>query len=259
MDRKVAAAAVFDSEMRLDNSTNHATLASLSEGGVGVGFRPVSVDGVRVLTKTAYRDEVRPRKSDNESQDTCIIHFESSVLQDRPGLNFAQCPLFQSDTCQNRRYYGTVTQRRAHVSYTKDGKLVTHREVKCVKHEEVSQRDLSNSFMKISSFFYFHSWVAAHQAKQFDSCIDNLPLDSLVVLLDFSMNYKVSSPNTTILVSAAHTYLSCCMLARPNIREASSKSGGPHIRRHCCRLLYITEQATGQSSGPNLTCTCLLI
>ena len=38
--------------------------------------------------------------------------------------------------------------------------------------------------------FFEHREIAKWQARQFDKCIDNLPVNQLVVLIDYSMNYS---------------------------------------------------------------------
>ena len=85
------------------------------------------------------------------------IRFESETIAGRDSMGFAQCPLFSADTPEvKRRYFGTVSQRRAHPSYSADGEVSYEREVQAIQTEMVPSAKVFSSLSLESAAFFEH-------------------------------------------------------------------------------------------------------
>jgi len=111
------------------------------------------------------------------------------------GLLFPRCPKFlgslseEQEATMEMHYQGKIRQRRAHASYDKDGNVEMYRDTTAWLTKDVTQEDLARECMDVADVFFFHAFIARHQARMFDACIDHLDLGSIVILIDYSMNY----------------------------------------------------------------------
>ena len=155
-------------------------------------------DRVRTLTPSSFKEETKPRSGDSDEATRCTIRFDLPEFRDE--LQFARCPLFKDESRDNfrRRIYGNVKQRRAHPKHRADGTVEYYREVKAILETEATAKEiLHDSLPLISTSFFYHRFVSHHQASMFDICIDDLPLNSIAILLDFSMNYSHEHQDAT--------------------------------------------------------------
>ena len=179
--------------------------AALQAAGVPAGSRAMLVKGsednddrVRTLTSSSFKEETKPRSGDSDEATRCTIRFDLPEFRDE--LQFARCPLFKDESRDNfrRRVFGKVKQRRAHPKHRADGTVEHYREVQAILETEATAKEiLHDSLPLISASFFYHRFVAHHQASMFDRCIDNLPLNSIAILLDFSMNYSHEHQDAT--------------------------------------------------------------
>ena len=121
----------------------------------------------------------------------CGSHTRSPFLLPSPS-----CPKFVDDEAQVVHHYeGEVPQKRAHAAFTEDGSIDNSRGTTATLTKLVSQRELAGLAVVRTEAFFIHSWIANHQARKFDECIDKLPVDTIAILIDYSMNYSHEHAN----------------------------------------------------------------
>lgn len=129
---------------------------------------------------------MKTRKGDAADKARCTIRFESKEV--REGLGFAECPRFQAvDVEVKRRYHATIEQKKVRVTVDIHGNRSDTKTITAVETETCTHADLMSTLSLESPAFFEHAWVAHHQAEMFDHCVDNLPMNSIAILLDFSM------------------------------------------------------------------------
>jgi hypothetical protein len=138
-----------------------------------------------VSCKTGLAGATGKRRGENKDA-KALVRFQT--LEFKPA--FARCPLVgQADAEIDYRCYGEQEQKRAKARFSVDGEETTTRMVKMIVVETTTHDAFLRRLCELSDAFVEHNYIAHNQAASYDKCVDKVPWDSVVLLMDFSMNY----------------------------------------------------------------------
>jgi hypothetical protein len=114
----------------------------------------------------------------------------SQTLEFKPA--FARCPLVSAaaDAEIDYRCYGEEEEKRARAKFSADGEAKTTRMVPMIVTETTTHEAFLRRLCELSDSFVQHNYVAHKQANSYDECVNKLPWGSVVLLMDFSMNWS---------------------------------------------------------------------
>jgi hypothetical protein len=87
------------------------------------------------------------------------------------------------------RKEGKVWQKLAKPKVNANGDAIEYRESTAILEEQIPQKKLVDNALVVAVAFFSHSWIAHHQAMMLDTCIDGLGVDSIAIIIDYSMSY----------------------------------------------------------------------